>query len=231
MKLAVCFSGMTRLWREVYSSHQRHLLVKHDADVFIHTWNKKTEVILAGKTITSEEDADAADVVDAYKPKAWAMDTLGFRDDLRKPDVGRWADVEKTSLRPMWFSVMRADKLRRQYQQATGTRYDLVLRARLDLEFYDERPLELHRANPDAVHVSQVREKWCNDQFAYGGPDVMERYCNLFPQIDHYHDEGVDCWSEHLLLHHLKAQGLAVREIPNNWRIRYPAGHCVLSLV
>jgi hypothetical protein len=69
--------------------------------------------------------------------------------------------------------------------------YDIIVRARPDALFYVPPETAAEMTPDGALHVPRFANWWgLNDRFAWGTPDVMERYFTRLSRLDEYIDAG-----------------------------------------
>lgn len=204
MRIALCFSGQMRSFKEGYNFYKKNLFDHYDSDdvdVFIHTWEEEY-------------------------PGPWYMDAAswyGARDvvaDKRftaqqfsnyKVAHEAWPAVNTFS---MWYSVFKANELKRHYELSTGFRYDVVIRSRFDFALnrqldFDILPDKLYVPNDFIKGTIAPNQIAANDQFAYGSSEVMDRYSMTFWNIDRAYKMGVPVNGEDMLSANLQLTGLA----------------------
>lgn len=174
-RIAVCLSGVARNPRQ-NCRHLRHFLDELDADLFVHFW----------------ETPDADFIERALRPTAHVFES---RDDAPEPPEFRRCEKFMPERRPtdstsMFYSIKRANELKRAHEEAHGFRYDVVVRVRLD--FFSARPLVevLDRIRfeqkgwentlyvPDMAHSMGL-----NDQIAMGTSETMDAYAAAFDTL------------------------------------------------
>jgi hypothetical protein len=99
----------------------------------------------------------------------------------------------------------------KQYENKHKFKYDVIIYARTDGILKD--PIPLHLFSDNILNVpNQFDFSGLNDQFAFGPRDIMETYCNLYPNIVKYRlDDNIMFHPESLLFHHVTSCNLSVR--------------------
>ena len=162
IRVAVCFSGQLRTWRNCISSWEKLFAGIKAAtgadqiDVFAHSWDFNTQP----HAVLRMEDGDSnitdwlrvdhvalpsgekEDYISRLNPlKAVFEDAevskIKFRQllDQAEPDVGAHGDVELAWAASQFHSVMYAAHLKKMYEIKNKFRYDICFRMRNDLYF------------------------------------------------------------------------------------------------
>lgn len=193
-RIAVCFAGLPRLHKITMPAWQRFIR-DNQADVFIHTW--------------LEPDRDksrlASEICEKLQPKQLLI------EPTRRFNTARFSEriwphrSQPGNVLSMWYSIKCSIDLCMDWQDAIGTDYDLICRARFDW-WFDHMVLEPNAGLtvPDDPGLGGHRFTYQgtphiahNDQFGYGNRSVMEKYSNTFDRIPWlYSDDGVDFCSE-----------------------------------
>lgn len=132
----------------------------------------------------------------------------------------KWKTYSVGSL-PMFYKLKQCFDLMVQYENEKGFKYDVVIRVRPDLIFPERvsRQIVLEAARSRALLVSSFNIDHCDDQFAVGSRDVMERYSSVFLRLpDYWGDRGevpgaTLALGENLLFQHLYYEGIDVSSI------------------
>jgi hypothetical protein len=223
MKIAMTISGQPRQYAAGFLECKKWFLDKYDIDVYLHSWIDKKfykyDFFDEGKlqnTYTADENT-YSEILKLYKPKGYLFEKAINFDAT---DIKGSNNQRLNSQLGMWMSLKRAWDL----VEASGIKYDYVIRTRFDLQFTDHVvescPLisNITQLDPNQVNLFDYthddhRILNVNDLFAVGGYDVMKIYHNLFIDEIYYHfiDPIYDEWltnldkfvNETILLHHL----------------------------
>lgn len=231
MKVALCLSGQARTFRRCFASHFKMLMKPFNADVFIHTWSfsgdhKRTskdhhytndyDISLYEKYNTTEYLTDSVKLIELYCPKKMLIEKPDKEYFMRKTPIDSFFNALM-----MYYSVYRANELRREYEIERGIKYDLVIRSRFDLRI---NKFNIDKLNENSIYlapnqcinyerssqitgkpVEQLREEtksgfMPSDQFAFGCSEGMNYYSSLYeiwtPETHPIHPEGM--MSKHL---------------------------------
>jgi len=223
MKIAICLSGYMRSYRVNYESLKENLIKDHDCDIFIATSSVKGNVFYKHKkyyldkmreegikyveeAITEQNlqkiygDKLKACIIKPYNendhliefpPKTHKKMISGLREAMR--------------ITHMWYFIKEADKLREEYSDKNGIKYDLVIRLRPDLLFIDEIDMKVKDISMPICYLKEYNMlvNGCNDHFAYGPPEKMTIYSNLYDNLGKYAEEVDITNRQKLLKHHL----------------------------
>lgn len=181
MRIAICYWGLTRSTKKVYTSHYQNLfniLTKHNLeyDVFMHTWRTK------GKQRIWNWHTDVPIDYEEYKllePRFYQIDDQDEFTNHLDFDKYYYGDFIERRLDPGWSFDIRKDcilnhlcaleSLKRvtEMVENTGNKYDLVIYVRPDIMLNNELPIEKIITSdfdiyiPDFDHVGGY-----NDRFA-----------------------------------------------------------------
>ena len=204
-RVAVCLSGLPRQYRQNLKL-LRTFLADTSADVFFHFWE------------SPEQDF----IVQSLEPKAYAFERNQLTPDFtRFKRRERFAPPERDrGSVAMFYSIYRANELKRAYEAEHGFTYDIVVRLRLDLyslaslsDMLDRIRL-LQRGWERTLYVPDMAQSvGLNDQIAVGSSATLDAYasayCGLEPfAATHYFNP------EYYLLRHVLAQGLDLQTFP-----------------
>jgi hypothetical protein len=172
MKIALCFSGQPRSFRQGYDFYKKNLLDHYDVDVIFHSWNT----------------ADNQAYLDLYKPVLYKFDgpvTANLdkytrrESEIKHPKFNTYA---------MYYTMNECKKLlastTTEYNWVIRSRTDYALNVKINFETLDNSKIYL----PDD-YIAPNRDIG-NDQFAFGSKDAMIKYMSTFENMDRYYDEG-----------------------------------------
>jgi len=193
MKIAILVSGQPRRYRNGFKDLKKWFLDRYDVDVYLHAWEDKVfhkyDFFNEGKLqkVYNVENNLYQNLVDWYQPKDYLFEPAIKFDaaDLKGPNNQRL-----NSQMSMWLSLKRSWDL----MEATGIKYDLVIKTRYDLLFThrvaNNCPLleDVTKYDPNYIHYFEYPPHWkmadqLNDTFAVGGYDLMKIYCNVFTHM------------------------------------------------
>ena len=204
-RIAVCVSGVARQPRQNLK-FLKAFLAGADADVFLHFWEHPDRDVI---------ERALAPKASVFQPASEAPAPPAFRRMEKGVDAARAANSTA-----MFYSVKRANDLKRAYEEEHGFRYDIVVRLRLD--FFSTATLA-----EVIEHIRYEQKGWdrilyvpdmaqsvgLNDQIALGSSETMDVYAGVFDTLadvarsDYFNPEYV-------LLRHVQRSGLKIRTFP-----------------
>lgn len=211
-RIAVCLSGQPRNYGQNVK-FLRSFLDGSAVDVFFHLW----------------ECAEPDHILAALAPLDHVFDTqVRFAASDEAADMSAAVHREAMLSRPsrdqdsqsMYYSMWRANELKRRHERANDFRYDIVVRLRFDFFTLDRLCDVISRrdeqdadADETLYFPDQAHSVGLNDQFALGSSRAMDVYAAAFQELrafiarDYFNPE-------YFLLQHVLAHGLAIRTIP-----------------
>lgn len=224
MKAALLLSGHMRTYIKCAASQLN--LVKHlDTDIFISTWDMLGFGSLKyNKYPNLEQPVHEQQIRDVYGQSVKAVKiehqasycfnrTRSINSYSKQPNGLYKSYKTRKPFMPriisMWYKVQDVFKM----CLTSGKKYEIVIRCRPDLQFFDVLPSVNLTENTVYMASSEMYGGW-NDQFAFGNINVMEYYCNIYDFIDQYASENhnIPCYAEVLVDRHLR--GISVQKTP-----------------
>lgn len=219
MRVALCLSGQPRFYEKAFPFTKENVIDPNgDVDVFIHTWFDKEDVGKEYETsfignIKIKEDIDK-DLKEMFKPKVFVA------EKQKQFVLPRDYSPNKTKTPPfilfsLFYSIWKSNKLKKEYEQKNGFKYDWVIRHRCDLVI--QKKIELEKYSKTAVHflndvnpkISGGQFRAINDQFAFSNSENMDAYSKMFYYLDKYWaEEGARMGGEKMLYHHIEKNQL-----------------------
>lgn len=200
MKIALCLSGLSNDHVEhYYNVTKSGILDKFNPDTYLAVWSNDysgcwqstheraaelyrpvshyTEfqhVITRGPTPHTELTRD---FMEAYPRKdRWLNFTKGYPFPKKiKTSYGR------QNVLNMFYMIWKCNELKREYEQAKGFTYDVVIRARIDRGWEINSTLK-QRKNTIFLH-SIKDDNALSDWFSYGSSRDIDKYSNVFPNM------------------------------------------------
>lgn len=213
MKVALLLSGQFREGADCFPYLKGRILDKYSPDVFISCWNP-SEIInysLQADTIHLGDTLTIGDVISLYKPKSILSEDFDSDKIMRIAERASHYDLytpmngemNPVSVFCMWYKIGSSLRLMKEYESATGVKYDYIIKARFDVKIHSD-------IIPTSDSYSVVIPRgfdWrggINDVFAHGQRNAMEHYCSLYDSIENYiSGSSVFFHPETLLRHHL----------------------------
>ena len=197
MKVALILTGHARTYQTSYPGIEKFLLSQHDVDIYISTWNVDNR---GRKQHTANwatpVSIDIENYINLYKPKKIHIEDHDQFYANRFPAIDinsrtRPDDIFKVDAFTIECGTFWVERLRDQWHIVkkgwelidNPSEYDIVVRLRSDLALNNLilKPGGLVVPNNPVggMDIGAV----C-DHMAYGPPELMEKYCKLFDNIE-----------------------------------------------
>jgi len=205
--VAICFNGMSssikynswHLKREFIDIIKNNDVFIYTVDDFFYKTSKYYLDILQPKVLVAEKDKVIRD--DFIKKHCFKTGTQIFLQQS--------------------YSWKRVNEIRKEYELQNKKKYDIIIRLRLDLKFFNTFDIKfLQNINekeiliPDFHNFSCICGNGLNDRFAIGSRESMDIYMNMFDSLEKYYKFGYDFHAETLLYYHLKYNNINVKHVP-----------------
>lgn len=150
-RVAVCLSGQPRTWRTAKDNILSYFDLSDkgiQVDYFIHTWDtnqyrKKHDVHWVNRTNEKVPYSEKDEIAKAFNAVSIEMEE--YKDDAH---VTLWASLLYSFMKSVW--------LKRKYEIENDFRYDLVIKARTDINYAQEGICNLNfPANKFHIHPIQ----------------------------------------------------------------------------
>jgi hypothetical protein len=209
MKVAVILTGHSRDYNKSFDSFNKNVLEKYDCDVYFNTWdvNQASPDRNINRTFNiPQKKVDTNSIVSQYTPhlkkynfENWDEYQINRFDPIKFLD--RDGDVFKVNERAIYHGSYWVERLRDQWwmvQKAWNlidnpNDYDVVFRSRFDLNIEHIQFKKAKFVVPKSeVEFHKIGTNW-SDHMAYGEPDSMQKYCNMFDHIETlYNNYNID---------------------------------------
>ena len=221
MKIAVCLSGLTRQHERSLESIKREL---PNADVFAHSYEIKDIHKIINDSWSKDSTKEyyenlvlnTEDIILQFNPKTYQIDdyaTVSKFFDFLYSLIGFEESEKNLSVISMFYSIHASNQLRINYEKAHNITYDLVIRMRYDINLNNFEPSEYKNASLyiPASHDKMLTSYDCLiDQFAFGPPDIMNTYSNLFDHIVPVARESGRLFPEKMLMTYFKTKDINI---------------------
>lgn len=150
-RIAVCLSGQSRTWRTAKDNILSYFDLKDrgiQVDYFIHTWDinqyrRKGHITWLDRGDEKVQPTEKEDLIKAFNPVAIEL------EEYKKDDyVTLWA--------ALLYSFMKSVWLKKKYEIENDFRYDLVIRARTDINYSQKGTCNLNFPN-NKFHIHPVQ--------------------------------------------------------------------------
>jgi len=173
-RIAICFSGQPRTWRQCISSWH-NILTHHDSstiiDVFCHIWdfNSVPNAVQVGNPTGSEkvDSTELQELISTLNPKKIIIES-----EKRITPISKKQAIIYPPFLSQFYGIMQAARLKREYEISQDIMYDVVVRARYD-----------------SVYNSKLFEQYNSVR-----PNVMEGFHLGWDPITNQGRMGDICW-------------------------------------
>jgi hypothetical protein len=204
MRVALCFSGLPRMVENTARYWHNSIITRYPTDVFIHTWD--------WCDIWNPNTQLKHTLMSLYQPRVLEISTPKTFDTSMYVDRIWPHRTTPAGVLSQWYSVQKSIEFKQELEQAQGSEYDIVVRARFDWYLNNHSLIQNNAVNVALTPTldghrflwNQQPHTGINDQFAYGSSSLMNQYAKLFDNIPNlYSAQGVDFCSELFLKAHL----------------------------
>jgi hypothetical protein len=205
MRVAICMSGLTRslqyTWPMAYFNVMKHL---DNVDVFVHTWDNDNGGTRGFEMKSCVYDDKQNYIEKFMQPKSYEIES---QEEFTRKNAIRRSTY-------MYYSIFKANLLKKQYEDLHNFKYDVVIRSRMDAIY--EAPLlseELRKCiEENVLYVGTFNdpETWPHaglypDSFAFSNSKNMDTYSDV-----HLQEIAGLGGAEPLLTSHLNSTGMKV---------------------
>lgn len=209
MKVAIILTGHSRDYNKSYETFNKNVLEKYDCDVYFNTWdvNQSSPDRNLNRTFNiPQKKVDKQSIITQYAPqlKNYNFENWEEYQSNRFQSIqflDRENDVFKINERAIYHGTYWVERLRDQWWMVKNAwnliespeNYDVIFRARFDLNIEHIQFKKAKFVVPKSeVEFHKIGTHW-SDHMAYGEPDSMEKYCNMFDHIETlYKEHNID---------------------------------------
>ena len=207
MKVAVLLTGHCRDYENTVTSLQKNVLDKYDCDLYFNTWDVNQHSINTGQIGNFNlplHPIDKNKLISTFNPKNYNIESNSKYSKNRFANIkfiDRENDVFKVNERAIYHGSFWVERLRDQWWMIQKCwnlipnpyQYDVIFRVRFDLSINHIQFKKAKFVVPKSkVEFASIGTNW-SDHLAYGEPDSMEKYCNMFDHIeDMYKKHNID---------------------------------------
>lgn len=226
MRIALILAGDPR-WSKEFDSFLSSINGNFSIDWFVYLWDNadttggRPDWEVVSKNWSPCNQQWAREKIESCLPNNHHLKSIDLSDrlSLTIPDIHNKAgETSIERMYSMYYSLYRADQLRKTYQDQNFFTYDIVIRTRPDLGLTGiidlEKAINYIRANPNAIltpnseiHGYGVK---MNDMVAIGNDRSISVYCSMFESLIHYNRQGVIFHPETMLAYHCAVNNLNV---------------------
>jgi hypothetical protein len=139
LKIAVCFFGHLRTFKQCAPNLRKNLLQRYDCDLFMHTWSKTNHNTATWhKNRLAQNDTKKEDILAAYGNfKAMDIEEQHPQDygcaHFAVTSTSTPTTISIYGMGAMFYAMSRVNKLREDYEKKHNIKYDFVVFLRPDV--------------------------------------------------------------------------------------------------
>ena len=201
MKIAVLLFGHLRDFEVCAESLRDNLLNKYNGDVFIHTWDvldHNSKSWHEQRLEASKVDESVIEIINSkYQPKGLIVERQEKFTDERLVQLSYLPDKEISTAIPhyMFYSMNKANQLRKAYEKKSGITYDYVFVTRPDVRLKKIFNVEYYVNEANVLGLDFNACRFCgsfedmslggisfcrsNDLFFFAKPNVIDKYIEV----------------------------------------------------
>lgn len=202
MRIALCLSGQPRNMKIGYKFIKKYILdpnSENEIDIFLHAWFDENEI---GKSYSSaqqypdgyvgivEKDTDKF-LIEKYNPKAYKIEK---QIDFKEYSNGfkSHETAKQDAMCSIFYSMYAANNLKKEYENKNNFVYDIVVRARYDLAYFEPIYIvkDFDRDKICVLKNYQIDQDLQNsihkpmpDIFAFSTSKNMDVFCSVYPNM------------------------------------------------
>ena len=241
MKIALCVSGLMRTFVKCHESIIKHIIEPNQADLFISTWNVlgvgtykvpgQPWIPMPGEEKNISEDQIRSTYGDYLKElhiEDWESTQKNFWAELKasRRNKPHWVAHDPRMmavthrLASMHYKIGQANRIRKEYENKNGIKYDYVIRGRPDIKHNKTLKLSEYDIKwPDVFCDKEHSYGYVCDQFCFGTSEVLDIYCSVYPKIWKYNNQIAAYNAENMMQHHLLVNGINVITINMDYKV------------
>jgi hypothetical protein len=184
-RVAVCISGQIRTGVENSDAILSYFgKLKDGIDVFIHTWdvesespwteeNRSKDITAITNTYRKVDPAVIKKIHEIYQPLDMRVDNFDIYQKCHHKRVTMRSQLCVAQI-PMFQSIWEANQLKIAHEQLCGSKYNMVMRLRFDLDFGPGRNIL-----DDMHYIADKKDMLYFVDFANKFPEMIEDVCWL----------------------------------------------------
>lgn len=196
MKIALLIAGYLRSFKHNIKSLKKYLLDNHDVDIYLHVTTDK-------ELKYNNADTDINMIQNTLKPKLIIINqNMVFKD------------CHNNNLYNQNYKYYLLNKNKNEIEKVENIKYDLVVKLRPDVNLL--QPLLCEQIDDNTIYIprdakiekntlNNKNENYICDIIAFGKPDVMNKYFDLFNHLDCYKNFNNN---ETILYHYLNNENI-----------------------
>jgi len=229
VKVALCFSGQPRTWRSCKDTWENIGLYHKNIDVFCHIWDHNTVPndttnIKVNTPVNAEE---IQELLDFLKPKAHIIDS----EKQFTPYDPNQAITHPPYL-SQYYGVLKAARLKKQYEIVNDFKYDIVVRVRFDSYFPEVIVHDYNQIKKDTLHgfmfnwdVGMARGR-VSDIFWFARSEIYDMVADYYLNVSKIDKKwfqqpstiDFNYYPETVFFYYIKKYNLNIN--PHNWNVK-----------
>lgn len=199
MNIAVCLSGLMDNSNASLNSI-KNIIPNENIKIFIHTWEIDNSQQYLNDTPFPDNHLDKNEVkreqdlnIKKYNAEKILIENYTKTRRLfqkiyeklkRDPNPPKYIGYERhdVGIISMWYSILKANQLKCNYEKNNNIIFDKVIRMRFDTDFFNVDLVLDNNINSIQIPLGNNWGGIC-DQFAIGPSDEMNHYSNLFAHL------------------------------------------------
>lgn len=227
-KIAVCISGQPRTWKNCIGSWFNVFLgneIYKNVDVFCHVWDYNTVPnCISGKSeIEKVSPEEIQSLTKNLRPKKVLIES--FKEFVPFKSA---QPINYSPFLSQFYGIMRAARLKKEYEIENNIMYDVVVRLRYDAFFFNRVYNDFPQVTENTMHgfhftwdplINQGRIGdifWFADSQTYD--IIADYYLNIHTIDPGIKDKIRDFAPEHIFFHYIKKNNINIQ--PNYWDIK-----------
>lgn len=208
MRTALLIHGQPRFVEQCFPYINNNIIIPNSCDVFIHSWYDSSLIDFpykyggTGNWVHQRipKDIDKK-IIELYNPISYLIEpskkfknaSLDFSNSISKYYKGA---LERPNLEPdfrnrqinnmysLWYSVMQANILKKNYELANDFKYDTIIQTRFDLEI--KNPITCSTYDKNVLHYMEMGQPdgMIADWINFGSSEIMDNYASIFLNIE-----------------------------------------------
>ena len=197
-RIALQYSGEIRNLLDCFNNHYENFILKnpeYKVDIFAHLW--------------LEPDDKKIDRINKLLDPV----SIVFEDQVDFTNKFIYKDADKgwfLNMASMFYGIEAANGIRKKYEELNNIEYDYVIRIRTDMIFTNDSIKNIDYYEKEYLHLKEYTpfdSYSINDYFAIGKPEIMNKYCNVYSNLQNIIDCGASVIPESLI-------GFNVKDLP-----------------
>lgn len=207
IKIAVLLYGHLRDYELCASSLKKYLLNRFDCDVFMHTWDETDSSTFSWHSqrtqVRTVDDITIETLKGFYSPKKLVIEhqqKYGNEEIIESPYLGY--KFSTANIHWLFYTMNKANELRKEYEKESGINYDFVLVTRPDVEMKRALDIDKILLQSDILGLDSTKCRYFastpinmnhgaatyfnepNDILFFAKPEVVDKYIEANQQID-----------------------------------------------